>query len=152
MRLVAFGVARPPQRLAIQPHRHQHRWAAIIIGGRVCAQPGQAHQPPADNGIDSVGVRVGEHSPDRGLRRWPPRQGTRTHEQLRQDRCRDIGDPPGDGGVTPHPGDHCRRSQSQHHRNRVVATLIRPAITDPAQQFQQVTTHLGDRYRHHRPR
>jgi hypothetical protein len=57
MHLVAFGVARPTQRLAIQLHLHQHR-RAVIIEGRVCGEPGQARQPPADGGIDSVGVRL----------------------------------------------------------------------------------------------
>jgi len=33
----------------------------------------------------------------------------------------------------------------------MITTLIRPAITHSAQQFQQVSTCLGDRHRDHRP-
>jgi hypothetical protein len=33
----------------------------------------------------------------------------------------------------------------------MITTLTRPAITHPAQQFQQITAHLGERHRDHRP-
>jgi hypothetical protein len=30
---------------------------------------------------------------------------------------------PGNGGVAPHPGDHRRGGQRQHHRDRMITTL-----------------------------
>jgi len=47
----------------------------------------------------------------------------------REASSRNIADPAGDGGVAPRSGDHRRGGKSQHHRDRMITTLTRPAIT-----------------------
>jgi hypothetical protein len=121
--LISLGVLGTVECLAIQPHPHQRRRVSATIGVRRCGEPGQTHQPPADRGIEGLGISVGEHSPHRGLRRWPGRQGTGTDVRIRQDPSRNIADPAGDGGVAPHSGDHRCGGESQRHRDRVITTL-----------------------------
>lgn len=124
VRLIPLGIFGAADRLAIEPDLDKPGGLAVITAGRRCGEPSQAAQPRTDGGVEGIGISVGEHAPDRGLRRRPGRQGTGTDVQIRQDRGRDIADPAGDGGIAPHPRDHRRRGQGQHHRNRMITALI----------------------------
>jgi len=106
---------------------------------------GLRQQPGADRGVDRGQVGAGQHPPQRRLRRERPDlpvtgpvTGHALVEHLQQ-RHRNIGDPPGDRGERPHPTQHHRRAQHQHHRDRVIPTLIVATIRHPNEPLQQVS-------------
>jgi hypothetical protein len=90
MPLAARGVLGAPHRLAIQPDRHQlhpiilARAGVCILGSRFGEQA--THQPAAHRGAGHLGIGVGDHPPDRRLRRRR-RQGCAGPQiQIRQHR------------------------------------------------------------------
>ena len=79
MPLVTLSVPSAPHRLTIQPDRHQLRQIDLVgacarnvtLAPRLAEQA--AHQPAAHRSVERVSIGVGDHPPDRRLRRRPGR-------------------------------------------------------------------------------
>jgi YVTN family beta-propeller protein len=90
-------------------------------------------------------VDTGQDPPQRRLRRHPRDARWGGVEQAQQFGG-DIGDPAGDRGERAHPGQHRRRAQRQHHRDRVIPPLITAPVGDPGEPSQQLRAlHRGRR-------
>ena len=111
MPLVTLGVFGAPHRLAIQPHRHQPCRIIPLCGSVLASRLSEqaAHQPLAHRGIEHLRISVGDHPPDRRLRRRPCRARAGPHIQIRQHRRRNIPDPARDRRIALHSRhDRCR--------------------------------------------
>jgi hypothetical protein len=126
-----------PDRLAVQPDLRQCRRAVLPDGGGRPCEPGEARQPGAARCVEFPGPGIGEHPPDRGLRRRRGRRGAAAQVQAGQSRRRHVRNPPGDCGTALHPGHDRRRGQRQHRRDGMVPALPRPPVRHLGQQFQQ---------------
>jgi hypothetical protein len=118
--------------------------------GRGSGEPGEIHQPRTNRHVECPGVGIGQHPPDRGLRRRRRGSGTAMQVHIGEDRRRHVSDSARDRGVALHPGHDRRRSQRQHGRNRVISARACPAIRYPSEKFQQVTACIRYRDRHDR--
>ena len=142
MGLVAFGVDGSAHGFAVHRDRYQRRFRRfpprVTISGSVGA--GLRAQPGADRSVHRGCVGVGEHPPQRRLRGQRRRRrgpGGSTVE-LGQQLGRYIGDPPGDRGERAHTGQHRRRAQGEHDRDRVIPALIRAPVGHTGEALQQV--------------
>ena len=136
MGLVALAVNSPAQRLAV--HRDGDQSRGVRPGGclgRRCCAGCLLGQPRSHCGVHRGWVGAGEHPPQGGLRR-DDRLGCGVEPG--QHLGGYVGDPPGDRGERAHAGQHRRRAQRQHHRDRMIPALIRAPIGHRGESFQQL--------------
>jgi hypothetical protein len=102
-------------------------------------------QPGADRRIDRAGIDTGQDPPQRRLRRPLGRAWGRGVQQGQQ-LGGYVSDPAGDRGERARPGQHGRRAQRQHHRDRVISPLVTAPVRDPGEPSQQLrASHRGRR-------
>jgi hypothetical protein len=95
-------------------------------------------QPPGtDHGIRGRGVGFGEYPPRCGLRRVSGGSGVKPGQELGGG----ISRLSSDRGERAHPGQHRRRAQREHDRDRdrVIPALLRAPIGHPGKPLQQLT-------------